>query len=494
MMEYVHQYLKNNQEAILRGDSAALVRQDATPGGSYSRMVKSLYGWYTTYIPPLNDEGKQDKPPIIFMGLGNIAESMNDFNSAQWEKASKAELGVEFPVYEEWWPGTKRAWQEENYRLIHKMTGDYISQINSAVERAVTAGWSPAQLAKEIQKIDGNIKDGRANLIARDQIGKLNGRVTQARMEAVGLELYEWSTSGDERVRDSHEKLDGKLCRWDDPSVYSDDGGKTWKDRPSDWCQLHPGYDIQCRCTALFYWAELVEEVDREIDLLAQNGDTISSGEDGLRVMDRPPVKTKDELLREQREAAEQQRREANARATEKTAKKDYSSETWLAASTVQKKLRHMNLPKNLEGISIAESKFPMNKDDERTLLKEVKQAVVLRDRGASVYLIPKAKDAQGNNIPGPDAIVNGKIFEFKTITGGIGKVEKHFRDSRKQGGNAYLRITDPKITRDDVIRKLSGVVNNDDYTGGFKGDVFFTVGEGKSERTYFLRVKDLKR
>jgi hypothetical protein len=105
-----------------------------------------------------------------------------------------------------------------------------------------------------------------------------------------------------------------------------------------------------------------------------------------------------------------------------------------------------------------------------------LKQAVILRDRGAVVYLLPKAKDAQGHNIPGPDAIVNGKIFEFKTITGGIGKVEKHFRDSRKQGGNVYIRIVDPKITRNDVIRKLSGVINSDNYTGGFKGDIVFSA------------------
>lgn len=269
MKDYVHQYLKNNQEAILRGDSAALVRQDATPGGSYRRMVKSLYGWYTTYLPPVTGSGTRDAPPVVFMGLGNIAESMNGFNGKQWEKAAKAELGVEFPVYEDWWPGTKQAWQEENYYLISKMSGEYISRVNQAAEKAITSGWSPSQLAQAILKVDQSVSGARASLIARDQIGKLNGLVTQARMEAVGLELYEWSTGLDERVRDSHISLEGMICRWDDPTVYSDDGGKTWKDRSPDMCQLHPGYDIQCRCTALSYWAELVGEVDREIDLLA---------------------------------------------------------------------------------------------------------------------------------------------------------------------------------------------------------------------------------
>jgi SPP1 gp7 family putative phage head morphogenesis protein len=267
LQDYVTQYLKNNQEAILRGDSESLIKQDETPGGTYRRMVKSLYGWHSTYLPPINESGTRDSTPIVFMGLGNIAESVTVFNSEQWNKTARAELGVEFPVYESWWPETKILWQEENYRLISSMGEDYIKRVNLATERAVTSGLSVSQLTRQIQKINKKITSSSANLIARDQIGKLNGKVTQARMEAVGLAMYEWSTAGDERVRDSHSDLEGMICKWDDPKVYSDDDGKTWRNRPSNWCQLHPGEDIQCRCTALSFFDELVNEVDHEIDL-----------------------------------------------------------------------------------------------------------------------------------------------------------------------------------------------------------------------------------
>jgi hypothetical protein len=152
------------------------------------------------------------------------------------------------------------------------------------------------------------------------------------------------------------------------------------------------------------------------------------------------------------------------------------------------------NLDKNLGGIKLAKSKFPMGKEDERTLLKELKQAVILRDNGASVYLLPKAKDAQGNNIPGPDAIVDGKIFEFKTVEKTLRKLEARFRDSRNQGQNVFIRMENPEITKSDVIRKLSGIVNSDSYHGGFKGIVIFTIGKGHSQRTFYLKIKDLKR
>ena len=292
MQDYVNAYIKNNSEAILRGDSAALMRQDEIPGGSYRRMVRSLNGWYSTYLPPIKESGTRDAPPIVFMGLGNIANSLANFNSEQWNKAAKAELGVEFPVYESWWPGMKEAWQEENYMLIQDVSRDYIKQVNRAAEKAIINGLSPGQLAKAIHKINKKIEASRVNLIARDQIGKLNGQITQARMQAVGLEMYEWSTVADERVRDSHADLEGVICRWDDPTVYSDDGGKTWKPRPADWAQEHPGQDIQCRCTALSYWDELIDEVDREIDemegYVAGASDAEPSGSDTSETEDPP--------------------------------------------------------------------------------------------------------------------------------------------------------------------------------------------------------------
>jgi len=40
---------------------------------------------------------------------------------------------------------------------------------------------------------------------------------------------------------------------------------------------------------------------------------------------------------------------------------------------------------------------------------------------GSSVTLIPRIKRPDGKGfLPGPDAIVNGSFFEFKTVTGKI--------------------------------------------------------------------------
>jgi SPP1 gp7 family putative phage head morphogenesis protein len=214
------------------------------------------------YVPD-DGEGKSGSP--IYMGLGNIADSAFDFNEGQFEKGAKTVLGVEFPVGEDWWPVARDIWADQNYGLIKSDMKSYIGQVNALTEKAVVSGLSVKELTKQIQALDEKITKGRANFIARDQMGKLNGQITQRRMESVGLSMYVWETSGDERVRPSHELMDGGLCRWDDPKVYSVDGGKTWIDRPTGAVVLHPGMDYQCRCCATSYWNELVGEADEMI-------------------------------------------------------------------------------------------------------------------------------------------------------------------------------------------------------------------------------------
>jgi hypothetical protein len=99
-------------------------------------------------------------------------------------------------------------------------------------------------------------------------------------MEEIGLDMYVWSTAFDDRVRDSHAAMEGLLCRWDDASVCSYDGGKTWVPRPSDAITLHPGQDIQCRCVGLAYYPELTAEIENtpmEYISAAETEDSVSN-------------------------------------------------------------------------------------------------------------------------------------------------------------------------------------------------------------------------
>lgn len=143
----------------------------------------------------------------------------------------------------------------ENVGLITSIQTDFINDIGEKVFGNLREGGRNENLISIIQE-RGDVSLSRAKFIARDQTAKLNSALTEARSKALGLDVYEWSGTGDERERDSHFVLNGKLCKYSDPTVYSDDGGKTWKKRSSIGAfEGNPGEDYQCRCLSLPYVA-----------------------------------------------------------------------------------------------------------------------------------------------------------------------------------------------------------------------------------------------
>lgn len=120
-----------------------------------------------------------------------------------------------------------------NIALINSIPQQYLDRVEQAVMASLQAGTLNTTLADELKKIKG-VTDSRAKLIARDQLGKINSRLSQLRQQSLGITHYYWSTSLDERVRDKHRRWEGDLIAWDNP--------------PPDG---HPGQAIQCRCTAI---------------------------------------------------------------------------------------------------------------------------------------------------------------------------------------------------------------------------------------------------
>jgi len=201
--------------------------------------------------------------------------------------------------------------------------------------------------------------------------------------------------------------------------------------------------------------------------------------------------------------SAEKQRLFENIGKNETAAQGAFPNEQWVNASSVNIKQNgpEYEMPKNLENIKIAKSRITPSKNkktisdnDARTLAKEIRQAGVLADRGASVFILPKIRAADGRFIPGPDALVNGIFYEFKTVTGGIDMVERRFRQSRDQGQNVFIRVMNPNIIKSDILRKIFGVVNSSDYSGGFEGEMIFSVRQGNFEALHSARIRDLKK
>jgi SPP1 gp7 family putative phage head morphogenesis protein len=299
LTDYVENFINQNMEPLLRGDSKDL-HLDAIPGDTFRNMIYNLENWLSVYMPDISELPEDKNNNVILAALGKTADEAMEFGNKEFSKMLDKGIHVNLPTSASWWNNMKNSWAQDNYTLITSNAKKYVSKINTLTEQAIVNGMSPKKLKDEIYKATEGLTQKHCKLIARDQMGKLNGQITQAQMQEIGLDYYVWSTAFDDRVRDSHAAMEGLLCRWDDASVCSYDGGKTWVDRPANAVQLHPGQDIQCRCVGLAYYPELTAEIEgKPIEYIpasetlesVSNFETITDKIDRMKVSEEGEIK-----------------------------------------------------------------------------------------------------------------------------------------------------------------------------------------------------------
>jgi hypothetical protein len=118
------------------------------------------------------------------------------------------------------------------------------------------------------------------------------------------------------------------------------------------------------------------------------------------------------------------------------------------------------------ERIFIAAGREPRVKNQQQVLEKELAQARILTAHGSAVYLLPEITDPARDGVKHPDAVVDGYLMEFKTITGSINQIGHRFRDARKKADQVFLKI-DSALSPDDVRRTLAHIVTQSGYTNG---------------------------
>ncbi len=174
-----------------------------------------------------------------FVNRGNIQ------NQKEVSKNLKNQTGIDLSAYLGNSPRIAEkvnAMTTANVQLIKSIRSQYLDKVQNAVTQAVVNGTLNKDLVQQIKDI-GKTTEKRAIFIARDQSSKLNAALTQARHEDVGITKYTWSTSGDERVRESHAEKDGQVFEYANP--------------PAD--TGHPGHDFNCRCVAIPYLGDVVK-------------------------------------------------------------------------------------------------------------------------------------------------------------------------------------------------------------------------------------------
>jgi len=172
-----------------------------------------------------------------------VAELVGSHNKTQVNAQFKRGLGVDIFLKEPYLKPEIDSFAFWNSRLVTEMGETYLNQVQGIALNGLQSGMSTKDMREKIQDRFG-ISDRRAQLIARDQVSKLNGQLTMLRQKEAGVSKYIWSTSLDERVRPEHAAREGRTYSWDDP--------------PADG---HPGQPINCRCVSI-----PVLEIDPDIE------------------------------------------------------------------------------------------------------------------------------------------------------------------------------------------------------------------------------------
>lgn len=110
------------------------------------------------------------------------------------------------------------AWVGDNVDLISSIDKKFFDEVRDAVRLTLEEGFTTETLARSLQE-RFEVSKSKARLIARDQVGTLNAKVTEARQTSLGIEEYIWDNIGDPKVRKAHQDaptgLGGTTQRWD---------------------------------------------------------------------------------------------------------------------------------------------------------------------------------------------------------------------------------------------------------------------------------------
>lgn len=209
-----------------------------------ARQVGSIINGF----PP----GDPEAVPTITQVLNRYAEALNDWAIATATRMITDVNQQDRKAWVQLSEGMARALRDEirnapTGRVMQELLADQVHLIKSIPREAaqrvhdltlegIENATRASEIAKEIQR-SGDVAASRARLIARTEVSRTAGNLTEARARSIGSEGYIWRTSGDSDVRTSHRQMNGKFVRWDDPPTL-------------DKLTGHAGCLPNCRCYA----------------------------------------------------------------------------------------------------------------------------------------------------------------------------------------------------------------------------------------------------
>jgi SPP1 gp7 family putative phage head morphogenesis protein len=242
---------------VFSGDFSVAISKDLRAMGATFDHRSSVYRIEVAHIPPsvraeaaayqqnaksVHEEIKR-KLDEIQKGLDRIVEAQDidaDETLKRIEsgfKKSSQLLEVQPKITED----HKRALVSDYNKNVKLYIKDFskqsIGSLREAVEKNAQEGYRFDKLQETIRHRYG-VTANKAKFLARQETSLFMAKFRKQRFDQAGVRRYRWSTSNDERVRDSHKHLNGRVFGYDQPPITDRSTG----------AKNNPGEDFNCRC------------------------------------------------------------------------------------------------------------------------------------------------------------------------------------------------------------------------------------------------------
>ena len=183
-------------------------------------------------------EGQKIKVGDLEPFFGKTLQGLDRQFDTTTKKVTGKVLGI--PLRPELVEKLKDDYTENLDLYIQKWHDEQILRLRQKVSQNVQQGFRAENLIQDIQA-EKKVSYNKAKFLAKQETSLMVSKYRQVRYEDAGVNQYMWSTSKDQRVRDAHRHLQGKIFRFDQPPVTD----------PATGARNNPGEDYNCRCVAI---------------------------------------------------------------------------------------------------------------------------------------------------------------------------------------------------------------------------------------------------
>lgn len=164
--------------------------------------------------------------------------------------AERMRQGINFAVDERAlgdWVARKvlKLQQEVTIYTREQLTDEIVDGVRDAIAAGLTRSETIEQIRAGIEEVYEFAAEGRATRIARTEVIGASNAGSLGTMQKLGAVAKVWLTSRDERVRDTHEEMEGQRVGINDVFVSPDGESLQYPGDPS----AGPGAIVNCRCT-----------------------------------------------------------------------------------------------------------------------------------------------------------------------------------------------------------------------------------------------------